>query len=323
MPTADPADFSPCTIAAAPTRADATMGIYDRDYNRGERYGENAPMGFRMEGPLTLTTKLVLVMFGVYAVQLLTRPADFLTTRDPGWFSSLFGLHADFFRRPWLVFELLTYGFLHSVFDFKHILFNMLGLWMFGRSVEERYSRREYLAFFLTAIVFAGLCWVISEWVMGRGRVPVGLLSGASGGVTAIVILFAFHFPYRTVLFMFFIPMPMWVLAVIIVGMDAMGAVQHSGNVAFTTHLGGAAFAAAYYKFGFRLTTWLPERISLPRLRSGPKLRVHDPTDDVSADETEVDDILRKIQEKGQDSLTRRERQVLEQASREYQKRKR
>jgi hypothetical protein len=42
----------------------------------------------------------------------------------------------------------------------------------------------------------------------------------------------------------------------------------------------------------------------------------NDPTDD------QVDDILRKIREHGQDSLTRRERHILEEASREYQKRR-
>ena len=34
-----------------------------------------------------------------------------------------------------------------------------------------------------------------------------------AAGVTAVLILFALNFPHQTVLFMFFIPMPMWVLA--------------------------------------------------------------------------------------------------------------
>ena len=305
------------------------MGIYDRDYNRGGGY-DDGPMGFRMDGPLALTTKLVIVTFAVYAVQIMTRPADFEATGDPGWFTEMFSLHADFFRRPWQVFQLLTYGFLHSVIDFKHILFNMFGLWMFGKSVEERYAPREYLAFFLTAVFVSGLCWVIGEMIVGRGVVPQALLTGASGGVTAVLILFAFLFPYRTVLFMFVIPMPMWVLAVIIVGMDAMGAVQRSGNVAFTTHLAGAAFAALYFKSGIRLSAWLPtrllpDRLRMPRLRPRPPLRVHEPDQDEVDDGTDsavVDEILRKIQEQGQDSLTRSERQILEQASREYQKKR-
>ena len=51
-------------------------------------------------------------------------------------------------------------------------------------------------------------------------------------------------------------------------------------------------------------------------------MRVHDPE---TADDTEkaVDEILKKIQDHGRDSLTRKERRILEEASREYQKRRR
>ena len=55
-------------------------------------------------------------------------------------------------------------------------------------------------------------------------------MMGASGGIAAVVILFALNFPYRTILFMFIIPMPMWVFALIIVLMDAMGAVNLAGS---------------------------------------------------------------------------------------------
>src|SRR5262249_13618687 len=139
---------------------------------------------------------------------------------------------------------------------------------------------------------------------------------GASGGIAAMVILFAMNFPHRMVLFMFVIPMPMWVLAVIVVGWDAWGAMQRSGNVAFTAHLGGALFGFLYYQWGWRLERWLPTGSLAKRFRSKPKLRVIDP-DEVDSTDSRVDEILQKIQEKGQDSLTRGERRILEQASRE------
>ena len=106
-------------------------------------------------------------------------------------------------------------------------------------------------------------------------------------------------------------------------GLDAYGAVNRSGGVAFTAHLGGALFAFLYYKWGGRLELLFPAGMSLPRLSPRPKLRVHDPGayEEVSTD-SRVDEILKKIQEHGQDSLTRAERQILEEASREYQKRR-
>jgi hypothetical protein len=150
---------------------------------------------------------------------------------------------------------------------------------------------------------------------------------GASGGTTAVLILFALNFPHQTGLFMFVLPMPMWAIGGIVVVMDAIGAIDRSGKVAVTAHLGGAAFAALYYKSNWRLAGWFPSEWRMPkwRLRPRPKLRVHDPEDPVdnASDSDVVDNILRKIQEHGQDSLTRQERRILEEASREYQKRRR
>jgi membrane associated rhomboid family serine protease len=281
------------------------MGFYDRDYQRGGYYDQQP--GFNVGGPRTMVTNLVIVNCVVYIAQLLS----------DNWVTNVCALYDAWYREPWQAYRLLTYGFIHSPRDLWHIAMNMFVLWMFGREVEYRYGREEFLAFYLVAIVVAGLVWTIAE-LPTEG---VAVVLGASGGISAMVILYAMNFPNRMVLFMFFIPMPMWVLAVIIVGMDALGAVQRSGDVAFTAHLGGALFGFLYYQWGWRLASFLPSRDWTKRLRSKPKLRVHDP-EEVDATDSRVDEILKKIQEQGQDSLTRGERRILERASREYQKKR-
>jgi membrane associated rhomboid family serine protease len=283
------------------------MGIYDRDYQRGGYYDREP--GFHLGGPTTLTTKLVVLTCAVYLAQFLTNQ----------WLKAAFQLNPEWYRQPWLAYQLLTYGFVHSHVDLWHILLNMLALWIFGRDVEAKYGSREFLAFYLAAIVVAGLVWTVTE-IPSPNSPP---MLGASGGISAVVILFAMNFPHRTVLFMFFLPMPMWLLAVIIVVSDAFGAVSRSGNVAFAAHLGGAAFGYLYYRYGWIFERWLPSQASLPRLRRQPKLRVLDPdADGDSETDLAVDEILRKIQDHGQDSLTRRERRILQKASQKYQKRK-
>jgi membrane associated rhomboid family serine protease len=281
------------------------MGLYDRDYQRGPYYGEQP--GFNLGGPRSMVTNLVIANCVVYVAQLLSN----------NWVTELCALYDAWYREPWQAYRLLTYGFIHSPNDLWHIAMNMFVLWMFGRDVEYRYGRREFLAFYLVAIVVAGLVWTIAEIPSEGGAIVLG----ASGGVSAMVILFAMNFPHRMVLFMFIIPMPMWVLAVIIVGMDAFGAINRSGDVAFTAHLGGALFGFLYYQWGWRLERWLPSGSLARRLRPKPKLRVVDP-DQADVVETRVDEILKKIQEQGQDSLTRGERRFLEQASRDYQKKR-
>ena len=85
------------------------MGIYDRDYSRPVR-GQQP--GFHLGASMTLTTKLVIVMFVVYGIELFTRNS---------WFVETFSLYPDVFVRPLHLFQLLTYGFLHDPNDFRHI----------------------------------------------------------------------------------------------------------------------------------------------------------------------------------------------------------
>ncbi len=294
------------------------MGIYDRDYQRDDYYDRRP--GFDLGGSRTLTTNLVIVMFVIYAIQLATRGER----PDAGWFTETFSLHADVVKRPWLFFELVTYGFLHDVWHFQHILFNMLGLWFFGRSVEYRYGKREYFTFFLASVIVAGVVWVVGEFIAQRQWTSISML-GASGGISAVLILFCLNFPHQLIYIYGVLPIPAWVAAIIFVGFDLMGAMGQGGqggaNVAFTAHLGGALFALLYFQTGMRLERLLPSGSLLNHLKAKPKLRVHDPE---SAKDTEqaVDEILKKIQEQGRDSLTRRERRILEDASREYQKRR-
>lgn len=283
------------------------MGIYDRDYEREQHYDDGP--GVRLQMPQSMTMRLILITAAVYLAQLVSSGAV-----------TNFGLlESDWYYQPWRAYALLTYGFLHAPNNLMHILANMYGLWLFGSGVEGRYGSREFLWFYLTAIVVGGVVWTLAEIPSGA---PAAMY-GASAAVVAVMVLYAFLYPHQTILLMFVFPMPMWVLAVLLTGYDVYGAVQRSGGVAFTAHLGGAVFAAAYYKFGWRVTNWLPGQWKMPRLRRRPPLRVHDPADEEEdTPEDVVDNILRKIRERGQDSLTAQERRILQEASREYQKRR-
>jgi len=293
------------------------MGIYDRDYERDRSYGESP--GYHLGSDVSWTTKLVIVMAIVYVVQLVTR------SNGPGggWFTQIFELHADLPREPWMAFQLVTYGFLHDPGDLKHILFNGFALWMFGRSVEARYGKKEYLTFFLVTVVVAGLVWLVSEWISSGWLAQFSLL-GASGGIAGVLLLFCLNFPRQQIFIWGVLPMPAWVFALLFLGMNLFGTFGGDGHVAYTAHIGGAVFALAYFKARLRLSNWLPGGWKMPKLGRRPSLRVHHPADDNDDGATEdaVDNILRKIRERGQESLTREERRILEEASREYQKRR-
>jgi hypothetical protein len=198
----------------------------------------------------------------------------------------------------------------------------MLALFFLGRDIERRYGPREFLRLYLVMLVVAGVVWVSIERM--RGANPAIPAVGASGAIAGIVILYALNFPHRTLLLFFVIPMPAWVAGLLIVLMDVYGALVGAGHIAFTAHLGGAAFAFLYFRFGWNLTRWTAW-LSLDRLSPPSHLRVHDP-DRMQREKQElsdeVDRILQKISQQGEQSLTRQERRTLETASRQYQRRR-
>jgi membrane associated rhomboid family serine protease len=279
------------------------MGLYDREYSR-----EPEP-GFHVTAPATATMQLVIITVGVYLAQ-------FLFEGLTRWIA----LPADWWRRPWEAYRLVTYGFAHSPNDVKHIIFNMLGLWFFGGFIERRYGRRSFLIFYFGSIVFAGLVWSAIDTAAGARSVCLG----ASGAITAIFIVFALLYPHMQVLMMFLFPMPAWVLAVILVVSDMMGALSRTGNTAFTAHLAGALFGFYYYRIGSQHAAALEGRLGGLSLKRRPKLRVHEPEEDEEDElSARVDAILEKIQREGQDSLTWNERRILQKASRKAQEKRR
>ncbi|MDZ7619880.1 MAG: rhomboid family intramembrane serine protease [Patescibacteria group bacterium] len=285
------------------------MGLYDRDYYRGD-----SKPGFSLRAPRTAIGWIILINVGLWLMDAFLPQLHLMRRLE---------LRSDSLFKPWLWWEMISYGFAHAETP-SHVLFNMLGLFFLGRDVEWTYGKREFIRLYLALLLAGGLTWSIVLTITGQ----VGAVLGASGAVAGIVVLYALHFPRRTLLLFFVIPMPAWVLGVFLVVSDILGAMrQGDQDVAYIVHLAGAAFALLYFKSGMRL-----ERLGLGmgvgawlrRLRS-PRLRVHRPeVDEADSDESlhdEVDRILEKITREGEASLTRRERRVLQDASRRYQER--
>ncbi len=302
------------------------MGIYDREYYQED----NTPRGFNLGGQrLTMATNIVLVTLAVFIVDMLSG----------GKLGSILKLDIDVYRRPWLAFQLVTYGFLHA--GPWHIAMNMFMLWMFGRSVEERIGRREFLLFYLTAVAFAGVVWVVATnaWYLStqEGSAALALIHqlpasspaiprvvGASGGVVAVFILFVLYYPKQTVYVWGLLAVPAWAVGAFIIGGDLLRAATGSaGTTAWQAHLGGAAFAFLYLRLGLNLSRFVPTAggrgWKLPRRK--PSLRVHNPDGDEDL-AGEADRILAKVHREGEQSLTRRERQTLEKYSRSMRNRR-
>lgn len=276
------------------------MGVYDREYYRHERT--------RFSFASTHSVVTILIVVNVIVFILCAVLSD-----EQNGFTRRFMVSGRTIGTLMNWYQFISYGFVHA--DVRHIFFNMISLWFFGREVEALYGKREFLAYYLGAVLLGGVWWGVRHSLMGTLDVPA---LGASGACSAVILLFVFHFPHQQVTFFFF-PLPAWLLGVILVGLDLLGG--HGRNVAYDIHLAGFAFAAVYFWTGLRLTTWLPQSNRWGTLFRRTKLKVHAPADERDDPngqlELEGDRILEKLNTHGEASLTAKERQTLEAYSRQ------
>ncbi len=234
-------------------------------------------------------------------------------------FERWLALSADGARHG-MVWQFVTYMFLHQPTSLFHILVNLLILWFFGREVEYFIGPKFFTRLYLLSGVFGGLLWLAFHFH------TAGYLLGASAGVLACVIAFATLFPDREITFLVFFVLPVTIkakyMALIAVALNVVPLLSRSdSNVAYLAHLGGAAFGYFFIKYlGYgttpRWVAWLQtagkKRSATPR-----------PISDEEYIRQKVDPILDKIAREGMQSLTRAERKILASAKDHVGKRQR
>jgi len=226
------------------------------------------------------------------------------------WFEWILALHAGGIRRGFF-WQPLTYLFLHG--GICHLLINLLVLWFFGREVELFLGARRFLGLYFGGGVAGALLWLAFNFDSWHPVV------GASAAVLACVIAFATMFPDREVTLLVFFVLPVRLkakyLALIAIAMDVAPLLEGTaGRVAHLAHLGGAAVGWLFVKalgYGRPLRIRWPQWAKRSPLSSEEFLR------------NEVDPILDKISREGIQSLTPRERKILESARDLLQKQRR
>jgi membrane associated rhomboid family serine protease len=139
--------------------------------------------------------------------------------------------------------QIITYAFLHSTAQVSHLLFNMLGLWMFGAEIERYVGPRRLLALYFASVVTAALSQLFIPLLFGAPPSPT---IGASGGVFGLLLAYAVMFPKRKVIPLIPpIPMPAWLFATIYAGIELfLGVTGTLAGVAHFAHLGGMVGSA-------------------------------------------------------------------------------
>lgn len=217
--------------------------------------------------------------------------------------------------QPW---RIITYMFLHG--GGFHLIFNMLWLWWMGRMVEETVGPRTFSVLFFGAGIGGALLQIALAPFFGSS-----LVIGASGAVLGIMVSFAYLFPTAPIMLLFLPPIQARFFVAGWVALDVLflGA---SDNIARLVHLGGAGIGFLLiksYSNGTDLSKfvrpieklWNPELSKPKPSKKKPKNKkmhsVSDATIVDESDQTELDEILEKISQKGYDGLTAEEKRKL------------
>jgi membrane associated rhomboid family serine protease len=221
------------------------MGISDRDYWR-ERPG--SPQVGKMAG-YSVATWLIIVNVAVFVLDhlLFARPAIMETEQGRvrtlvpdliyphGYFSFTKAI------RELEIWRFITFQFIHA--DFAHLFGNMLGLFVFGRMIEEFLGRRRFLAFYLLCGCTGPIAYLLLQRLQLLVYHPDTPLVGASAGVFGVLAAGATLAPALMVQ-LIFPPMPIRLrtLAFVLMGVAIASILlrwQNAGGEA--AHLGGMA----------------------------------------------------------------------------------
>jgi membrane associated rhomboid family serine protease len=224
------------------------------------------------------------------------------------------------------LWQLVTFQFLHGgVF---HLICNLIGLICFGRFVEIAAGRSRFLLAYFGAGIAGGLLQALFYAVFQRSIADFANVYGASAGVCGLITVFCLLRPDEHIQLYMILPVKarwfLWGLTAI----SVLYTVAPGGSpVAHTAHLGGILFG-----FVFVRARWHEDYVPLPwtglieKLKNTTRSRPPVPPKIVSANfrdldledadyvSREVDPILDKIAQHGIQSLTERERRILEAA---------
>ena len=188
-------------------------------------------------GPITPAVKwLIIANVAMFVITLVYDPLI-----------TLLGLTPSLVVSEYWVWQLATYLFLHG--GPVHILFNMLGIWMFGVELERLWGTRQFLKYYAITGIGAGLTVLAVGLLSGAGSITYRATTiGASGALYGLLAAFAFYFPNRPLLMFFLFPIPAKYF-VMIVGAMAFLSTPNSG-VSETAHLGGLVIGYLYLRGG-------------------------------------------------------------------------
>lgn len=276
-------------------------------------------------------SRLMLVNIAVFLLINLIRLFLFLFKVEDSWLN--FIVHklsvpsslSSLFYQPWSLF---TYMFVHI--EFMHILFNMLVLFWTGNLFMEYLGGRKLFSTFFLGGLSGALFYILAYnlFPVFQESVSFSRLIGASAGVLAVLTAIATLLPDYEVRLLFFGNVKLKYVAIFSIVLYAISIPQGNAGGQLA-HLGGALFGFLYIRQlrqGRDLALWFNKIISFFSRGEKHAKKMHVAYKRTEPEEAYqnrkhtrqemIDRILDKISESGYDSLSKEEKEVLFNASR-------
>lgn len=221
--------------------------------------------------------------------------------------------------KPWTP---ITYMFMHA--GFLHLLFNILGLYWFGKLFLYHLEGDKLLSVYLLGGLAGAALYVVAYNVLPVFENSNSILLGASGSVFAILVAVAFYDPERQIMLPLIGSYKLKYVAAfyVLLSVINISSTNAGGNIA---HLGGAAWGWFYIlqlrkgkDIGAGFVKVLDNLAKLFKRKSHLTVTHNQmPKDDYeynrkkNAKQDEINHILDKIAKSGYESLSKEEKELL------------
>ena len=251
---------------------------------------------------------LVSVNFGIYILQSVSGKEDV--------FFRLFGLVPSTFISDLMLWQPFTYLFFHAPFyssvGISHILLNMLGLWVFGRELEQAWGKTKFLRYYFITGIGSGLITYFFQ--MGSDNPVIG----ASGAVYGILLAYGISYPNRMLYIWGLIPVRSMWLVIIMGSIAFFGLLGNADGISHVTHISGMLIGYVLLKKKWRWRDiWFAIRKKTIEFQVQ---RYEEKSIKNKMLQKDIDVILEKIQKVGFIGLSDREQSKLYEASKTMSK---
>lgn len=233
--------------------------------------------------------------------------------------------------RPWTI---LTHMFVHD--NVWHIVANMLWLWAFGYILQDLTGKRKLIPIFLYGAFTGAIAFIAAYHIIPALKVNVAEAQalGASAGIMAIAIATTLFAPNYRVFPMLNGGIPLWVITLIFVIID-LATIPYRDAGAHIAHLSGAGMGFLFVfmlRKGYDGSNWInaffdwvnnlfnpdkPKKGKSIRQQLFYKSNMQPFKKTSNLTQQRIDELLDKINQRGYQSLTDDEKELLKRASKE------